>query len=132
MKIPTAPPSLRTRNASSSSSVQVNSDLTRSNREVAFPFGPVILFSSAKIRLSGTPRLIYPLEPHSVTLTADFIKSLRHRIKRKIDLVRLDRQRRSKPDNVIRIQAPIHDHPTRDNGAYKAPRDRRVVKLYTD
>src|SRR5258708_2243229 len=101
MKIPSAPPSFRTRSDSSSSSVQMNWLVARPAPEFVRPDEPLCLLLSA----NQAPRFLpAPVPgPLIVTSAANFIKRFRHRAHRKINLVQSDRQHRRKSDNVVSI-----------------------------
>src|ERR1039458_8079679 len=116
MKIASAPPSFRTRSDSSSSSVQMNSEVARPNSGYVSADRPSLLTWSAN---QAPPafflRLLTPLMiANSLSSAPDFIKRLFHRAQRKIDLVRHDRQHRRKPDNVVSVERPVQNHPVRD------------------
>src|ERR1035437_3509445 len=115
MKIPTAPPSFRTRSDSSSSSVQMKSEVARPSSGYVSPDRPSFLICSAN---QAPPTFfLRPLTPlmitNSLTSVPDCIKRLFHRAQRKIDLVQHHRQHRRKPDNVVRIERPVQNHPAR-------------------
>src|ERR1019366_3530483 len=114
-KIASAPPSFRTRSDSSSSSVQMNSEVARPNSGYVNPDRPSFLIcSSNQAPPAFFLRRLTPLMiTNSLTSAPDRIKRLFHRAQRKIDLVRHDRQHRRKPDNVVRVERPVQNHPVR-------------------
>src|ERR1700684_2503983 len=134
MKMPNAPPSLRTRSDSSSSSVQRNSPVTRTGKAPVSPTRP--LFSLASD--NQVPPVLSPIplsqtyhDRNSQTSTPDLIKRLLHRAESEVDRTRRDRQDRREPDHVVGVERPVDDHPARQRRRNKTMCKRRVAELDT-